>query len=750
MKTPIRLISISLRNFLSYGNDITTVNLEFGNPTLIIGRNFDSTTEGEVDSNGAGKTTIVNALAWCLYDEPISDIPQDALINFINKKNLEVTVIFEKDNTFYKVVRFRKHKAFGGDGIFIFKSDKDDFTDHATDKDKDIAHSSIAQSNKQLVQIIDMPFEIFSRIVIYSAGSPSFFKLPTTSKSEPNQTDIMEELTGLTDLSKKADLLNERMKTNKKEIESLKRIQDEIDNQKSQYESKINAIKTRIKHWDDIRNTDIENLSAKIQELSKIDYEFQQECLVEFAKIDSDMRTIKSDISLNKVKKDNLEKTLTAASKWIEDYQAKLITLNKRIADYEEVDYAEQEKMLSIYEDNITSLKLHNTTRAELTAQIVANNTQSAKNAKEIEHLRGNTCPYCLQQFKDVAAKLDELEKANIEFQDSTTVIEAKLSEIKTTISATEDCLTVLESEMKFKTVNALNEHKNKLTTLTNELSMVESQTNPYADVDVTDMEAQIEKLNGELDKLDQDLIKLSNNHTLLKKHLIFSSEAELLQNKHKLETYKTDLAKLETSTNPHAETLLDMSDMQFDDNNYKKIEELENIVLHQMLLHKLLTKKDSFVRKSLLSKSLVFLNEQLKKYLDRLGLPHKVTFTEDMTASISQFGNTLRFGNLSSGQQARVNIALAFSFRDVLQKRYGKISFCILDECLDTGLSTAGVQKAAKFIKSVATSENLSMFIISHKDEVINTFPNVMEIELEGGFSRILPSKIVQVKNAA
>ena len=89
---------------------------------MIVGRNLDATTEGEIDSNGAGKTTIVNALAWCGYDKPISDIPQDALINFINKKNMEVTWVFEKDEKFYKIIRYRKHKTYGGDGIIIYES----------------------------------------------------------------------------------------------------------------------------------------------------------------------------------------------------------------------------------------------------------------------------------------------------------------------------------------------------------------------------------------------------------------------------------------------------------------------------------------------------------------------------------------------------------------------------------------------------------------------------------------------------
>jgi DNA repair exonuclease SbcCD ATPase subunit len=150
------------------------------------------------------------------------------------------------------------------------------------------------------------------------------------------------------------------------------------------------------------------------------------------------------------------------------------------------------------------------------------------------------------------------------------------------------------------------------------------------------------------------------------------------------------------------------------------------------------LTKKDSFIRKLLLQKSLPFLNTRLRYYLDRIGFLHRVVFNEDLSVNISQFGNGIGFGNLSSGQKARVNLALSFSFRDMLQARHGKLKFCILDECLDVGLGNVGVQLAAKMIKAVATDEKLSMYVISHRDEIANMFDSKLVVELKNGFSTI------------
>jgi DNA repair exonuclease SbcCD ATPase subunit len=154
--------------------------------------------------------------------------------------------------------------------------------------------------------------------------------------------------------------------------------------------------------------------------------------------------------------------------------------------------------------------------------------------------------------------------------------------------------------------------------------------------------------------------------------------------------------------------------------------------------LLKLLTRKDSFVRRVLLNKTLPFLNQRLQDYLTALGLPHQVQFTHEMTASITEFGRLMDFGNLSNGQRARVNLALSFAFRDVLQSMHQRINICLLDEVLDVGLDSVGVTAAARMIKHKARDEGLSLYIISHRDEIDSAFDRVLTVQKSDGFSRI------------
>lgn len=106
----IEFLSLSIRNFLSYGNNTTIFPLSKLGTTLIVGEDLDYTSEG-TGGNGVGKTTLINALAYAVYDKPVSDISKDKLVNNINNKNMEVTVDFKIGEDLYKIKRERKSKV---------------------------------------------------------------------------------------------------------------------------------------------------------------------------------------------------------------------------------------------------------------------------------------------------------------------------------------------------------------------------------------------------------------------------------------------------------------------------------------------------------------------------------------------------------------------------------------------------------------------------------------------------------------
>ena len=104
----IKLKELTVKNFMSVGNQTQAVNFAQQNLTLVLGENLDQGGDDSGSRNGTGKTTIVNALSFALFGNALTNIKKDNLINKINNKNMLVTLAFEKDGQDYRIERGRK------------------------------------------------------------------------------------------------------------------------------------------------------------------------------------------------------------------------------------------------------------------------------------------------------------------------------------------------------------------------------------------------------------------------------------------------------------------------------------------------------------------------------------------------------------------------------------------------------------------------------------------------------------------
>lgn len=736
----IKLHELTLRNFKSYGNNITTIKLDGDSVTLIIGKNYDASINGQSDSNGSGKTTILDGISYCCYDKTISKISKDDLINNINKKNMEVSLVLEpEDGTFYRIIRFRKNKERGGNGISIYKgSSLEEVSYDNLIKENDQAEAGTADA--QIEKIIGIPYDIFSRIVIFSATHEPFLSLPASSTTnKANQRDIIEELLGLTEISEKAEVLKKSISEDNKEIATLVKVEEELKKQRDKLKDQLSTIENRIVNWDDDKNIKLLNLNQKLETLSNIDFDNQLSLLNSLDDVVSNIRKFKEKNNINRPMIASLKDKISKSESWDGIHEATLDKLKNQIDSFELIDFDGQIKLLN-EQDDLNKIIVTATNELNIVTKEAASATRaSSKAADEIEHLQDNKCPYCKQQFADVKDKLNDLDKIIADnYVINNNAIKA-MTKHSDTLSRARESLQEISSKLKFKQIDSIHKEKTKRQTIINEYESKSKITNPYADDDIGQLRSEYASLEKKTSQITSILEGLSSDEIDIKKKLQFNDKVELEKSKNKVEQLKIDIDKEQSAVNPHLSTYEDMKIITVDDSNSEKIDDLNNYVLHKNFVYKLLTKSDSFIRKSLLIDRLKLMNEKLREYLDVLGLPHKVEFTEELDARISQFGNELDYNNLSSGQKARVNIALAFAFRDVLQKRYGKLNFCILDECLDVGLSNVGVTQAVHMIKQVATKHKLSMFVISHRDEIASSFNNILEIELRNGFSEIV-----------
>lgn len=252
--------------------------------------------------------------------------------------------------------------------------------------------------------------------------------------------------------------------------------------------------------------------------------------------------------------------------------------------------------------------------------------------------------------------------------------------------------------------------------------------------------EQHLEEAQSYFDKVSADLKKivdeLGDGDVPHKPITFYDTEAEALGHKNNLDQLERSLSQKIDEENPYQEQIDELNKTAIQEIDWNSINELTKLKDHQEFLHKLLTNKDSFVRKKIIDQNLTYLNKRLSYYIDKLGLPHKVVFQNDLSVEITQLGQDLDFDNLSRGERNRLILSMSFAFRDVWEGLYQSINLLFIDELVDAGMDSAGVESALSVLKKMARDRNKNIYLISHKDELVGRVNNVLRVVKENGFT--------------
>lgn len=210
----------------------------------------------------------------------------------------------------------------------------------------------------------------------------------------------------------------------------------------------------------------------------------------------------------------------------------------------------------------------------------------------------------------------------------------------------------------------------------------------------------------------------------------------EALNHKNSVESLRKELVTRQSEADPYGEQIDDMQKQALQEVSYATINELTRLQEHQEFLLKLLTSKDSFVRKKIIDQNLAYLNQRLTHYLDRIGLPHTVKFQNDLSVSIEELGRELDFDNLSRGERTRLILSMSWAFRDVWESLYHPINLLFIDELMDNGLDTQGVENGLSLLKKMSRERHKSIWLVSHKDELAGRVENILKVVKENGFT--------------
>jgi len=257
---------------------------------------------------------------------------------------------------------------------------------------------------------------------------------------------------------------------------------------------------------------------------------------------------------------------------------------------------------------------------------------------------------------------------------------------------------------------------------------------------DVSDALANIDASESGIKDIQEEIASLTLPGTMPVTK--YATAQEAYEQKNQLANLKSKLEGLQDAEDPYVDQVHTLENTGLQPIEWDKMNELHNLREHQEFLLKLLVNKDSFIRKRIIEQNLQYLNSRLNYYLNKLGLPHEVVFQSDLNVEITELGRELDFDNLSRGERNRLILGLSWAFRDVHESTNTPIDFMAIDELIDSGMDSNGVESALVVLKKMQRDREKNIFLISHREELVGRVNNTLYVVKENGFTSFSPDQ--------
>lgn len=319
-----------------------------------------------------------------------------------------------------------------------------------------------------------------------------------------------------------------------------------------------------------------------------------------------------------------------------------------------------------------------------------------------------------LNRWVENTKLFDSLSKEKSTYSTALMTSERTLSKVRKQLNDTVD-------DLCYACGQTLHDHKKEEITKSKEKELQDAETYHQSLID------KIKCIDEKINNLD---------HTVSKPITFYDSLKEVYEHQNNTKSIVDAISNKEQESDPYADQIEQLEKNAIQTVDWTKINELSKYQEHQEFLHKLLTNKDSFIRKKIIDQNLAYLNKRLGYYLNELGLPHQVKFQSDLSVEITQLGKDLDFDNLSRGERNRLILGMSWAFRDVWENLYQGINLLFIDELVDSGLDTAGVENCLKILKKMSRDRKKNIYLISHKEELIGRVNNVLKVIKSNGFT--------------
>jgi DNA repair exonuclease SbcCD ATPase subunit len=713
------LDEIIIKNFLSIGAVPQRVTLSSVPLTLILGQNLDI--DAEESRNGVGKTTIIQAICYAFFGKPLTSIKIGNLINDINQKDLLVILKFRCKGVSYRIERGQKPNL-----LHFFVGEKQ-VTVETEQRQTDEAAGENKQTRISIERVIGMSRLMFEHIVALNT-----YTIPFLRMRPGEQRPIIEELFGITALSEMAAALKDTLDDNKAALRDEEVRIKTVTEANARIQRLIAAAQDDASVWTDDHQIILQRLAQQVACFEAIDFEaelvvFDQidawqgekqrhdeqrmQIIHAISRLDGELRNLDADLA-------RAEADVTAPSN------------GETIRAQAQQVRAGLERERQTTERHIVSITAQAQRKREAATAhrqtVTRLETELAALLGQLDNPDAHHCVTCGQGL----AGTDHLATVIARLSAQCEKVAAEIDKTRAEAENCEREATTLDQEA-IASDTAYQAHKARLLDDAHAMERMAEEADQQVAAKQNTARQQITILQAELDTLRNERAGLQMKHDALpalpeppRSH--WASRDALWQQRQQRDKVLAQWEAEQAKVNPILEkvTALGATLVTID---YTRLNDIDSQVKHEQFLHKLLTSKDSFIRKRIIDQQLGWLNRMLNAYVVELRLPHEVKFMPDLTVEIALAGRDRDFEQFSRGEMNRVALATSWAFRDLWENMNGSINLLCCDEVLDQGTDGAGVEAAVAILTRMAQERRKNVFLISHREALKTRIDRVL-----------------------
>lgn len=736
---------VTLSNFMSFGRGPFTVPLDGSQNTLVLGENQDVGNAGE-SRNGAGKSTVMQAIFFALYGKGFDKMKADQFVNLINGKRLVVTLSFTQGGTDYEITRGRKPARL-------------EFID--TTNGTSLTRDSMKNTEEEILRVVGYPYEVFSRTVFMSPHIGSILSLDTAE-----QRSFIEQVLSLDVLADRAETLKKVIRKDlQEEVRLATRSLEQAEQNNARVEQNLARLQRQSVEFEEEKKQKVaqqtralEGLRLPPQNIEELFVSIEQgETLIRsltsaWTQLTEEVSTVEGQINKLVGSGERIQQVQEREQSHDQDRADRLATLQKKVDEYEPVEVYE-EQINAIEEVEALRLQLREVNReAEQKSKEKQRLSRDMdKNLAEAEHLAEGKCPYCLQEHLDQKKmdgllseaeeqqeKIISLEEAIEETGEKADAIEKQIEAQKTASAAKSDPRQGLEQARKAQAALDASKEAGSTNPYTKELQELTEKHGTFDEImqQIEELEKQVENLKAQV-KQEEARIKQEKEaiETTREACMGFSTPREVELCLEKQSSLEADIERLRASENPHTSEMEHTQKLLLDLESLKAtLADAEANLTHVNYLIRLLTDPKSFIRKNIVDQYMPLLNKRINVYAEKVGSAHIFEINSDLSVDIYYMGHAVSYYMLSQGERLRANIATSLAFRYLMETLGRSTNLLLVDELLDSASDESGLNSIFALLQNVAES----VFIISHRDEFKDSVDQIMRVVKKNGFSEV------------